>query len=135
MRFALAAACILLPLTAQAQTYTCNVLQHWRNAAINGEYQSENPEVFSPDLKVTLDFQTGAVKMGDGQPVIGQTVHVAGASSIGILTGGTRELTIHAVFPNIQDPKGGALGSIMRLNDNDYMPKGTMMTRLSCRPG
>lgn len=58
---------------------------------------------------------------------------VAGANSIGILTGGTRELTIHAVFPNIQDPKGGALGSIMRLNDNDYMPKGTMMTRLSCK--
>jgi len=135
MRFLFATAWILLPITAQAQTYTCNVLQHWRNAAINGEYQPENPELSNPDLKVVLDFNSGAVKMGGMQPIIGQTVHVAGASSIGILTGGTRELTIHAVFPNIQDPKGGALGSIMRLNDNDYMPKGTLMTRLSCKRG
>jgi hypothetical protein len=133
MRLLLAVALILVPAAAQAQTYTCNVLQHWRNAAINGEYQSENPEVSNPDLKAVLDFNSGTVKMGNMQPIVGQTIQVAGANSIGILTGGTRELTIHAVFPNIQDPNGGALGSIMRLNDNDYMPKGTMMTRLSCK--
>ncbi len=133
MRIFIVATTLFLAATAQAQTFTCNVLQHWRNAAINGQYQAENPEISDPDLKVVLDFQTGAVKMGNMRPIIGQTVHVAGASSIGILTGGTRELTVHAVFPNIQDPDGGALGSIMRLNDNDYMPKGTMMTRLSCK--
>ena len=133
MRTLLFALSFVMPSMAHAQVYTCNVLQHWRNAAINGQYQAENPEVSDPNLKVILNFQTGAVTMGNMQPIAGQTVHVAGANSIGILTGGTRELTIHAVFPNIADPNGGALGSIMRLNDNDYMPKGTMMTRLSCK--
>lgn len=126
-------AAFAMPGMAHAQVYTCDVLQHWRNAAINGQYQDENPELIDPDLQVVLNFQSGAVKMGHLEPILGQTVHVAGANSIGILTGGTRELTIHAVFPNITDPKGGALGSIMRLNDNEYMPKGTMMTRLSCK--
>jgi hypothetical protein len=133
MRTFFIALSIAMPSVAHAQTFTCDVLQHWRNAAINGQYQSDNPEVRNPDLKVVLNFQTGSVKMGNMQPINGQTVHVAGANSIGILTGGTRELTVHAVFPNIRDPKGQALGSIMRLNDNDYMPKGTMMTRLSCK--
>lgn len=123
-----------MPTLAHAQVYTCNVLQHWRNAAINNQYLADNPEVSETNLKVILNFQTGSVKMGKMQPINGHTVHVAGANSIGILTGGTRELTVHAVFPSIIDPNGGALGSIMRLNDNDYMPKGTMMTRLSCKP-
>lgn len=133
MRALLFTFAFVIPSAAHAQVYTCSVLQHWRNAAINGAYQAENPEVSDPDLKVVLNFQTGTVKMGNAQPIMGQTVHVAGANSIGILTGGTRELTIHAVFPNITDPNGGALGRIMRLNNNDYMPKGTLMTRLSCK--
>lgn len=135
MRILLATALMLLPVATQAQTYTCDVLQHWRNAAINGQYQPEAPGLSDPTLKVVLNFQTGTVKMGNMEPILGKAVHVAGANSIGILTGGTRELTVHAVFPNVLDPKGGALGSIMRINDNDYMPKGTMMTRLSCKHG
>lgn len=133
MRTAFFALALTAPTLAHAQVYTCDVLQHWRNAALNQKYLAENPEVSDPNLQVILNFQTGAVTMGKMQPITGQTVHVAGANSIGILTGGTRELTIHVVFPNIADPNGSALGSIMRLNDNDYMPKGTMMTRLSCK--
>lgn len=133
MRMPIATAVLLLPVAADAQVYSCDVLQHWRNAAFNGQYLQESPEVIEPGLKIVLDFQTGAVTMGHLKPIPGQPVHVAGAASIGILTGGTRELAVHTVFPSIQDPNGGVLGSIMRIEDNTYMPKGTLMTRLSCK--
>lgn len=82
----------------------------------------------------TLNLRTGEIRNGNLPVVKGQTVHVAGGYSVGLLSGGTRELTIHTIFPNIKIPDGGALGSIMRINDNDYMPKGTMMSRMSCKP-
>ncbi len=37
LRISLIAAACLLPTFAHAQIYTCTMLQHWRNSAMNGE--------------------------------------------------------------------------------------------------
>lgn len=124
------AACWSVP--AGAQVYHCDVVQHWRNSVVDGRYVNDGPGVVK-GARFLLDFNRGKVTSGNLLPEDGKVIAVAGASSIGMLTGGARELAIFAVFPRIPDPNGGVLGSVMRLEDNDYMPKGTMMTRLSCR--
>lgn len=133
-RFTLLALACLMPSLAQANTYTCNVLQHWRNAAINGEFLPPDIGVSDTHNVITLNLLTGDIQNGDHPVTKGRPVHVAGANNVGILSGDPHELTIHTIFPHISLPDGGALGSILRINDNMYMPKGTLMTRLSCKP-
>lgn len=115
-----------------AQVYKCAMVQHWRNAAVEGQYISDSPGVVEGAV-VILDFNQGKITSGNMGPVAGKIVAPAGASSIGMLGGSAKELAVYAVFPRIADPNGGVLGSVMRLEDNEYMPKGTMMTRLSCK--
>jgi len=121
----------VLPATSMAQVYNCAVLHHWRNAVFEGDYVGD-PEP-AEGATMVLDFNQAKIRSGSGQVMDGKVVAVAGASSIGMLGGGAKELSIFAVFPRIADPKGGVLGSVMRLEDNEYMPKGTLMSRLSCR--
>jgi hypothetical protein len=134
IRPSIIAAALLTSTMATAQTYTCTMLQHWRNSAINGDFIPDSVEVLETHNVITIDLRAGIIRNGNLPVVKGSPVHVAGAASIGMLSGGSRELTIHAIFPNIKVPDGGVLGSIMRLQDNDYMPKGTLMTRMSCKP-
>lgn len=134
MRMLLAAAAFLFPVSAIAQTYACNVLQHWRNSAMDGAYIPDSVEPIE-GAALSLNFRTGEIR--NANPALpvqkGQPVIVPGANTIGLLSGGQKELTVHTIFPRIADPQGGVLGSIMRIDDNDYMPKGTMMSRLSCK--
>ena len=134
IRLLVIGATFLAPTVAHAQTYTCTLLQHWRNSAINGSFIPDSVEVLETHNVITINLRTGEIRNGNLPVVKGSPVHVAGAASVGMLSGGQRELTIHAIFPNIKVPDGGVLGSIMRLQDNDYMPKGTLMTRMSCKP-
>lgn len=114
-----------------AQVYKCAVTQHWRNSAADGQYVGESPTVVE-GAGVVLDFNQGKITAGSMGPVNGQRI-VAGPSSIALMGGGTRELTTYTVFPRVADPNGGVLGSVMRVDDNEYMPKGTLMSRLSCK--
>lgn len=102
---------------------------------MDGKYIANEVDVIE-GASFTINFKTGEIR--NANPALpvqkGQPVIVAGASTIGMLSGGQKELTVHTIFPRIPDPHGGVLGSVMRINDNDYMPKGTMMTRLSCKP-
>lgn len=133
MRIFLIAFAIALPLSANAQVYKCAVLKHWRNAVLDRNYISDNPEP-TDGATFTLDFPSSKIFTGSsGTAIDGKVVAPPGANSIGMLGGGVRELAIYTVFPNFPDPQGGVLGSVLRINDNDYMPKGTMMTRLSCK--
>lgn len=114
-----------------AQVYKCAVTEHWRNSVAEGQYVGDSPTVVD-GAEIVLNFNQGKITAGSMGPVAGRTI-AAGPSSIGIMGGGTRELTIYAVFPRIADPNGGVLGSVMRVDDNEHMPKGTMMSRLSCK--
>ncbi|HEX2842123.1 hypothetical protein [Hyphomicrobium sp.] len=127
-------AALLLSSTAQAQSYSCTILQHWRNAAMNGQYVPEDAGVSDTNNVITLNLQTGFIQYGNLKPEQGKPVVNTGGNTVGLLAGSNVELTVYTIFPNITDPRGAALGSIMRINDNMYMPKGTMMSRLSCKP-
>lgn len=115
-----------------AQVYKCAMVQHWRNAVVDGQYVGDSPGVIE-GAGVILDFNQGKITSGSMGPVSGKVVAPAGASSIGMLGGSAKELAVYAVFPRIADPNGGVLGSVMRVDDNEYMPKGTLMSRLSCK--
>lgn len=134
LRITLIAAACLIPSLAEAQSYSCSILQHWRNAAINGAYVPEDAGVSDTNNVITLNLQTGFIQYGNLKPEFGKPVVNTGGNSVGLLAGSNVELTVYTIFPNIQDPQGAALGSIMRIHDNMYMPKGTMMSRLSCKP-
>lgn len=134
MRFiSIVIAAALLPSSAHAQVFDCKILKHWQNSAMNGQLLPDNVDVSSTNNTLRIDLQYGEIRTGKFPPIIGKPVYVAGASSFGLLTGGTKELAVHTIFPNITLPDGSALGSIMRIVDNDYMPKGTLMTQLSCK--
>lgn len=117
---------------AMAQVYKCAMVQHWRNSVLEGQYVGDSPSVVE-GAEVTLDFNAGKITQGSMGPVSGKIFGAAGAGNIGMLSVSGRELSVFVVFPRAADPKGGVLGSVMRVDDNEYMPKGTLMSRLSCK--
>lgn len=122
-------AAALAPSVAMAQVYKCDVQQHWRDGVTDGQYDADSPR--ASGTTIVLDFGRGKVQQGSLPPIDGRVVST-GLNSLGILGAG-KELAVFVVFPRLQDPNGGVFGTVMRVNDNEYMPKGTMMSRLSCK--
>jgi len=115
---------------AQAQTFDCAILKHWRNDLHEGVYGDETPEPL-PDARVVLDFSKSVVVRTKGSPPVAATI-LTGRQARTMMIRQDADIILYTLYGS-KDGAGAHLGSALLINDNDYMPRGSMMSRLACR--
>lgn len=136
--FRIAAALLLLCslfAPANASTYACGYLEHWLNAATGGRYLPDAVESGPGGTAFTIDFDTATLTDRSGRPEKGIALPFSVlANNLSIYVAADGEFALYSVFPSEPDPLGNVFGTVLRIVDRAHLPKGGLMSRITCKP-